>query len=450
MKLLSIVLLTLVYSYSAFAQIFDVDTIQYNGSTGELINVVILGDGYTQDQLERFAGDARNAAGALFDEPPYSNYRNYFNIFMIKVPSKDSGAADNPNQLIDNYFGSTYNGYPGIERLLVPLKTSEIMNVLAYNFPEYDQVLMIVNDTRYGGSGGWIATFSTNSASQEICRHELGHSFSGLADEYWAGPQYAHEAINMTQETDTSLLIWKNWYGDYEIGLYPHDESPTWYRPHQNCKMRYLGPPYCAVCGEGTVERIHTLVSPLRSSYPTSAQVKPSAYPISFSLNLTKPLPNTLRVEWILNNARIAMNNDSIDIGAGDLLPGKNILRAVVEDTTEFLRVDSHNEIHFSVVGWTIETSVTGIGHPLIESDRFDVRMYPNPVHDNLTIQLTKEFTRSPNVHIVDVLGNIRISGSLNAQGSCTLRTEGLDAGYYVLMICSDDTILATATIVKR
>jgi hypothetical protein len=74
-------------------------------------------------------------------------------VFAIKVPSNVSGAADNPNQLIDNYFGSTYN-YSGIERLLVPVHSAQIVNVLASQLPESDQVILIVNDTRYGGSGG--------------------------------------------------------------------------------------------------------------------------------------------------------------------------------------------------------------------------------------------------------------------------------------------------------
>ena len=85
-------LITLTFNLG-FSQVFDVDTIQFNGNTDTLINIVFLGDGYTQNQLEKFVDDASNGSEALFNELPYSNYQNYFNVFLIKVPSNESGAA---------------------------------------------------------------------------------------------------------------------------------------------------------------------------------------------------------------------------------------------------------------------------------------------------------------------------------------------------------------------
>src|SRR5258708_7869266 len=82
------------------------------------------------------------------------------------------------------YFGSTFN-YAGIDRLLVPVNSSHIYSVLANNFPQYDQVFVVVNSTKYGGSGGFAATASINSSSAEIAIHEMGHSFAALRDEYW-------------------------------------------------------------------------------------------------------------------------------------------------------------------------------------------------------------------------------------------------------------------------
>ena len=259
MKIIAVIFQVFFISFSVIAQKFDVDTLQKNGSIDHLINIVILGDGYTQNQLDKFVNDARNITDAFFKEIPFSNYRNYFNIFIIKVPSNVSGAADRPNNMIDNYFGSTYNYASGIERLLYPTKTAKVMDVLAQNFPKYDQVVMIVNDTRYGGGGGWLSALSTDPSSREIFLHEFGHSFAGLADEYWAGDQYAAEKINMTRETNLQRLRWKNWYGDFNIGLYSHSESPAWYRPHQNCKMRYLGRGYCSVCMEGIIEKLNNI-----------------------------------------------------------------------------------------------------------------------------------------------------------------------------------------------
>jgi hypothetical protein len=60
MRFLIILLLIFSTSYFAVAQKFDVDTIQMNGSTDKFINIVILGDGYTQSQLNDFINDAKN------------------------------------------------------------------------------------------------------------------------------------------------------------------------------------------------------------------------------------------------------------------------------------------------------------------------------------------------------------------------------------------------------
>ena len=358
MRTFAIFIQILFLSFSVFAQKFEVETIQQNGSIDHLINIVILGDGYTRNQLDKFVSDAHNISNAFFNEVPFSNYRNYFNIFLIKVPSNVSGAADNPNAMIDNYFGSTYNYASGIERLLYPTKTSKVMDVLANNFPKYDQVVMIVNDTRYGGGGGWLSALSTDPSSREIFLHEFGHAFANLADEYWAGDQYASEKINMTRETNLQRLKWKNWYGDNDIGLYSYSESPTWHRPHQNCKMRYLGRSYCSVCIEGLVEKIHSMVSPLVSYNPVSKNVTDDQYPLSFQLNLIEPVPNTLQINWNLNNAAVGSKTDELIINQSNLIQGANSLTVTIEDATNMLRIDNHHSVHSSLLSWNIEKKV--------------------------------------------------------------------------------------------
>ncbi|RIJ46160.1 T9SS C-terminal target domain-containing protein [Maribellus luteus] len=430
-----------------FSQVFDVDTIQYNGSADTLINIVILGDGYTQNQLGQFVKDASDGLEALFNEDPYSNYRNYFNVFLIKVPSNESGAADDPDNLIDNYYGSTYNAY-GIERLLVPIREFRVTNVLANNFPSYDQVLMIVNDARYGGSGGWISTSSIHSDAFELIRHELGHSFAGLVDEYWAGNNYAREGINMTQETNVDFLRWKNWYGDLGVGLYPHSESPTWYRPHQNCKMRYLGPAFCAVCKEGIIEKIHSLVSPLVSYVPASTNLNPSDYPISFKLNLIEPEPNTLQIKWTLNNSPFDLNTDSVKIESFELVSGSNNLSATIEDTTGLLRVDGHNQIHMFIVSWNVEKLETGI--ETLSSQKMNISIFPNPFQDYLVIKNEEELKENLKVEIVDMMGNILMSHISRKEEYCTINMSSLNRGFYMINLYVGEVLIATRKMVKN
>ena len=287
-----------------FSQVFTVDTILYQGEQDYPINLVFLGDGFLESELQDFREIAETYTNLLFTVDPFLKFRSFFNAFSISVPSNVSGAATDPENLIDNYFGSTF-GYAGIDRLLVPTDNTAISTVLANNIPNYDQVFMLVNSATYGGSGGWVATASLHEDSPDIALHELGHSFADLADEYWAGAQYAREATNLTQKTDLELLKWRNWYGDNDIGLYAHAESPPWYRPHQNCIMRYLGEPFCAVCREGVIETIYAKTSPFKGYEPGINTFEMTASSVLFKLDLNHPEPTSLERVWYLNEVLI-------------------------------------------------------------------------------------------------------------------------------------------------
>ncbi|WP_309642148.1 M64 family metallopeptidase [Flavobacterium sp.] len=269
------------------AQVFDVATIQSSGDPNKFINLVIMGDGYTDTEQDAFLDTASNISNYLFSISPWSQYKNYFNVYAIKVISPESGvkhantasdcsgyftAISNPT----NYFGTRYDGY-GIHRLTIVTNTTRITNVLAANFPNYDQVFIVGNSPEYGGSGGAYAVFSANAASNEIAAHEIGHSFAGLADEYYAGDQYFAEKINMTQQSDPLLIKWKNWVGTNGIGIQNYccgGNSNLWFKPTSNsCKMEQLNLPYCSVCKEGIIEKIHSLVNPIVSYTPVTVRL---------------------------------------------------------------------------------------------------------------------------------------------------------------------------------
>ncbi len=436
------------FSLTGMTQTFDVDTILYNGDVNKYINIVILGDGYTVGELNLFKTDAENNANALFTQVPFSNYKNYFNVFLIKVPSNVSGAAMDPNNLIDNYYGSTF-WYAGIERLLVPTNYSRISSVLANNFPAYDQIVVLVNSSKYGGSGGWVATSSTHSSANEIVFHELGHSFSELADEYWAGSQYAQEGINMTQETNLENLRWKNWYGDFGVGLYPHNESPTWYRPHQDCKMRYLGVPFCAVCVEATIETVHEKVSPLLLYAPISTNITEPTFPLEFSVDLISPTPNTLKRTWELNGFPLNKNVDLVALNKIDLLAGSNILTVTIEDTTQLIRVDNHVWVHLEMVNWTIHNTVTGVNSITSLSSNLKIELYPNPFSEYLNVKLLGEAKGNFAVEIVDLQGRVKATKTLNNAELNSIPLNDLNNGVYVANFYISNRLVTSKMVVK-
>ncbi len=429
----------------SYSQVFEKDTILFSGTTNNRINLILLGDGYQQNELSDFSNHAKTFANKLFSESPYKEYKNYFNVFAIKVPSNESGASHpgtatdvtepaHPISVVDNYFKSSFDSY-GIHRLLVANNSIGITNVLANNFPSYDQVMILVNSPYYGGSGGQFSVASLDGSSNEIAFHELGHSFASLADEYYAGDVYAREAINMTKETNPNTVKWTNWIGVNEIGIYQHccsGNSSAWYRPHENCKMRYLNFPFCSVCKEGIIERIHSLISSIDNYLPENSGSIDLSESIKFELEVVEPIPNTLNFEWSLNGIQLDNNTNIAEVSFDDIIAGNNQLMVAVEDTTSYLKVNNHGTIHFETIVWNINSSSVGINE--ISSNLISIELFPNPVQDNMIVQVKNKLNEDFRISIMDLQGkklmdkNISFS-ELNPQ----VQMNQLPSGIYVV-----------------
>jgi hypothetical protein len=367
----SLLIPLLFLSLSLTAQVFPVEQIMDNGPDAKRINFVILGDGYTNDQLDDFTTDANNINNQVFNKSPFKEYSAFFNTYIIKVPSNESGAdhpgtatdvnePSHPVMDVDNYFGSTFDFFD-IHRLLVPVNTSNIYSVLADNYPGYDQVIVLTNSHYYGGSGGALATTSLHASAPEIAIHEIGHSFGGLADEYWAGDFYANERPNMTANSNPSSVKWSNWVGTSGIDIYVHGNNgvpANWYRPHQNCEMRYLNQQFCAVCRETFIDKIYLLTDPIDSHSPTSGNLQFWGFPLDFSIDLVLPSPNTLKTEWILDGNIIATDVNNISIGAEDLPLPASTLKVQVIDTTQLSRSYLPASGYVFSLNWTINNNV--------------------------------------------------------------------------------------------
>lgn len=354
------------------AQTFPTNIIQNSGDINKRINYVYLGDGYMSSEQSTFAADAVAINNDMFSQKPFSNYKNFFNAYTISVPSNNSG-ADHPGTAtdvnepaspimnVDTYFDSTFDFF-SIHRLLVPVDNSNRLNsVLFDNVPQYDQAIVIVNSSEYGGSGGPIATSSTNQSANEVAIHEIGHSFAGLSDEYWAGSVFANENYNMTQETDPLLVKWAEWMGIQQVGIFDHccgAEQASWKKPHQNCKMQFLGVPFCAVCTERIVDRIYELVQPIDDFTPSNLNQTHNGSPILFSLDLILPIPNTLRVEWELNGALVSgATSDNYLLNDSNLNDGANTLVARVWDETTLSKTYLPESGYDFFISWNVNYS---------------------------------------------------------------------------------------------
>jgi hypothetical protein len=412
MKCKIVLMLFLCINQIGFSQVFPVDTVVYNGLPSKRIKFVFLSDGYTNAQLPDFVKRVTDFKNNLFTQPPFSNYKNFFNFYAIKVPSVESGVdhpgtatdvAENltthPALVANTYFNSTFD-YAGIHRLVFPQNGVAINNVLFNNFPTYNQIFVFANSTFYGGSGGIYATSTVNVSSDEISIHEIGHSFANLADEYAIGGQ--GEKANRTAKTDSASVRWKNWLGGNNIGIFPIGIE-GWQRPHQNCKMQFLNVPFCAVCRESFVERIYSIVTPINSFLPTRDTIKMDSTR-QFSVNLTLPTPNTLKTEWKLNNNTIANNIDSVKIQPSALINGDNKLTIFVTDTTTLSRQYLPKSGYVFSKTWTLNKTSTAI-HTSEKSDKFYFQIAPNPVQDVVQIKGNSDYNTDIRIEMYNEMG---------------------------------------------
>lgn len=435
---------------SGTSQVFNSDTIEYNGSRENRVNIVYLADGFQQDELDFFISETRKIHNKMFLQAPFKQYRKFFNAFAVRVPSNVSGAAMNPDSLIDNYFGSTF-WYQGIERFLVPTRQDRIVSVLANNFPDYDIGVVVVNSGKYGGSGMLVATTSIHSSSPELAFHEIGHSFAHLGDEYWPGSYHALEAPNMTQNNHPATIRWKNWLGSNSIGIYEHDSpGQGWYKPHENCKMEFLGSPFCSVCKEAFIHRIYNLVSPLDAFCPTETQIDDSLqFPLKFKLNLAKAFPNTLKILWILNEDTVSCSADSLILGQNNLQLGSNYLAAIICDTTTMSRKRYDSPHYVYTVNWEIISTVNS-EYKLNKTSEFKTRIHPNPATQFICIDFESKNTSEIEIQLIYPNGRIAMTyiPDVSIQKEIMLPVSNLSSGFYIMRIIQDKQIVYTNKII--
>jgi len=451
------------------AQVFDKETIKNSGDNDKRINLVILSEGYKTSELAKFKTDATNFTTALFNQSPFKEYANYFNVHIVKVPSNESG-ADHPKtafdeggysvpfNTVDTYFNATFDAFGyhrylfyGIDYAGAASAEMKIISVLANNFPTYDQALLLVNTTTYGGTGGEFPMASLSG--YDLAIHELGHSLFNLKDEYYGGDVYVGEAINMTQETNPNLVKWKNWMATSSVGIYPHGASgiaATWYKPsNANCKMELLNKPFCAVCKEGMVEKIHSIMSPIESFLPVSNTVASPSFPLDFQLNLIKPIPNTLKSKWTLNTVDFATDVDAVSILETDLSIGMNTLTVAVNDETTLLKVNNHDTFHLYTVTWTIDKTL-GIEAITSETANYNISIFPNPSNSIINFKVESDTDTNLKVDIIGFDGKLIKSVLIPNYQTQQVDISNLSNGIYLTNFYSKNVLIATKKLVVK
>lgn len=363
----------------SFGQQYQVDTLYKTGPLDNRINVVILGDGFTQQELPKFAEEAKKFADFFLGYDPYKRYSSYFNFFAIRTPSAESGVSnpgtapdaykDQPVGTKNTFFGASFG--TSIHRL-VTVRYDIVMGLLSNRFPMYDLVVVLVNTPYYGGSGGSISVHTLHTQANTIGVHEIGHTFSHLNDEYWAGPGYGWEAANMTQETSPVRVRWRKWLNEFNISIYKHGNSgdaALWNKPaNGTCLMEYLNQEFCAVCREATVETLLKQVNPIENAEPAAGSIVTVYLPQTFKVGLLAPNPNTLQVQWTVNGEPVAGTGAQLTLAPGQA-PDGAVLVASVFDSTAISRFEGARADRTRKVEWKLKSSTPDVFRVTVSSD---------------------------------------------------------------------------------
>ncbi len=361
-------------------------TLLTNGFGSNRLNVVFLSEGYQTNQLGQFLTDATNALNSLLTLPPYQEYSNYFNAFALKVASTNSG-SDHVGSPVNTYFNSTYD----LNDVLITIPPNfadanashgqgKVDALLQTYQPNCQLSVLLVNDVVPGGSDGVGKTAIAARASGSFMYlvHETGHVLANLADEYTqtntSGFPNIEEA-NTTQQTNVSLIKWRNWIDtnatpiptpptsqfQYATGLFQGAQYHTagWYRPQLNCTMGSYGSPFCAVCSEALVLAIYQHVRPVDNFAPVSTNFSvTTSSPLTFNLSLLQPSTHSLGVQWFTNGVAVTgATSPTLTLLPAFLGNKTNAVSATVRDATPLVRTDPTNFLSQTVT-WTVVVNI--------------------------------------------------------------------------------------------
>lgn len=200
-----------------------------SGDPANKVDIVLLPEGYTENQKKLFMADCRDFAEHFFSYSPYSENREKFNIRCVWAPSKDEG-PDIPKQNIWNKtrLNASYYTFDS-ERYLMVRDFQGVRDVAA-NAP-YDYIYILANTDKYGG--GAIYNFYGISAAHhqteagKIYIHEFGHLFAGLGDEYVGGVEYSDFYRAGVEPWEPNLTTLVHFDKKWESMLPPGTKIPT-------------------------------------------------------------------------------------------------------------------------------------------------------------------------------------------------------------------------------
>ncbi len=313
-----------------------------HGPSKNRLNYVIVGDGYSAEDLEPGGTLDQHLEAAMlkrFSDPvgqPFLRYRNFINICVLRIPS---GPICGQSE-----FGCCGDD----ESRLAHCENSSVNDAINDNLPadlEIDWRAVVLNGSSWWNSGGTLMMWSGgNQDAGGAALHEGGHGHNFISDEYGncelnRVSREATYGVNVSLTDQMTDGRWDDWLGydqnpgTGEQGHFPCDGGQTW-RPSNNSMMNSLfgddpDTSYNPVSREKIVLDIWRVVE-----RPYDA-VTPEAGDVTDPGTLTVHVidPEVISVDWSLDGEVIATDGGpSYDLAAAELAPGTYTVTARAYD----------------------------------------------------------------------------------------------------------------------
>jgi hypothetical protein len=155
------------------------------------IDLAIIAEGYSHEEMEKFYTDSRRVVDALFAHEPFTSMKSRFNVVAVATESAKSGPSiphvglwrQTPAAVLyDTFYSNRY------------LMTNEMHRIYdLLNGIPFEHIIVLVNSSTYGGGGIYnqlTVTTSDHPTFRQVLVHEFGHAYGGLGDEYFYDDGY--------------------------------------------------------------------------------------------------------------------------------------------------------------------------------------------------------------------------------------------------------------------
>ncbi len=208
---------------------YHVTPVHTGSYAGRKIPVAILPEGFVKGQMKDFHKYAAQAVEAIFAHEPFREMKERFDFFCVDVPSRDADVSFPALGVWrDTAFSSHFSTFLS-DRYLTTSNLRDVHDALAGT--PYQHIIILANTDTYGGGGIFNSYTLTNVGNPDfkpVVVHEFGHSFGGLADEYF----YEEDVFSDTYPPDTepwepNITTLRDFHGKWENLLEPGTPVPT-------------------------------------------------------------------------------------------------------------------------------------------------------------------------------------------------------------------------------